>query len=334
MLEEFCEREGIAFERCGKVVVATDESELPALGALEERARANQIAIERIGPERLTEIEPATRGIAALWVPGTGIVDFIGVCGALARRIRESGGEVRCGTQVSWAKVTERGVFVETNRGSFEASVVVGCAGLQADRVARLFGIEPEVQIVPFRGEYYWLSQAAMPLVRHLIYPVPDPRFPFLGVHFTRRHHGRIDCGPNAVLALGREAYESRVDDLSDLVDTLTYPGFLRLAKHHFAHGLAELHRSWSKAAFVKALQRLVPAIRESDLSPAPCGIRAQGVARDGSLYNDFLIQEQPRVVCMLNAPSPAATASLEIGRRLAERVIARLASRASSTRR
>lgn len=321
LMEAFCVDEGIRYERCGKVVVATDSTELPALERILARAVANGVIAERIAPERLHELEPRANGLGALWVPETGIVDFVGVCQALVRRIRASGGVVRCGVEAMGTSCSRGTMVVETNQGPIEARVVVACAGLQADRVARMFGIDSPVAIVPFRGEYHLLGERGCGLVKNLIYPVPDPRFPFLGVHFTRRFDGSIDCGPNAVLAMGREAYDRESPNWEDLLETLAFPGFWRLARRHFAYGLDELRRSCSKSAFVKALQKLVPDITEGDLVPGPNGIRAQAVGADGTLLSDFLIEERQRIVCVLNAPSPAATASLEIGRIVADKV-------------
>jgi (S)-2-hydroxyglutarate dehydrogenase len=325
MMEVFCEQAGVAFERCGKVVVATNESELSMLQRIKERAESNGVVVEPIGPDRLRELEPSAAGFAALWVPGTGIVDFVGVCNALARDIEARGGVVRLLTRFNWAREVRGKMLVETSRGPLEARVVVACAGLQADRVARALGVVPRVCTVPFRGEYHLLGERGSELVNNLIYPVPDPRFPFLGVHFTRRFDGTIDCGPNAVLARGREDYRGNGLDLGDLAETLECPGFLRLAWAHLGYGIGELHRSLSSSAFARALQKLVPTVELSDLQPGPCGIRAQAVTPEGKLYGDFLIEQRRHVVCVLNAPSPAATASLEIGRIVAEKVRAQL---------
>lgn len=324
-MEAFCLQEGIACERCGKVVVATEEPELWALSRIFERAKANGVRVERIGPERLRELEPSARGVGALLVPDTGIVDFAGACQALVRRISARGGVVRCQSAVTVAQVRSGGVLVDTTKGAVLARLVVACAGLQADRVAKMLGLAPRVQIVPFRGEYHLLGEQSRGLVRNLIYPVPDPRFPFLGVHFTRRHNGIIDCGPNAVLAAGREAYDRGNVDLEELLETLRFSGFLRLAREHFRYGLGEVYRSVSPRAFAKALTRLVPEITAGDLVPGPSGIRAQAVTPEGELVSDFMIAQGPRVVCVLNAPSPAATASFEIGRIVAARAMAQL---------
>jgi L-2-hydroxyglutarate oxidase len=324
-MEEFCAAEGVPFEVCGKVVVAVDDTELPALRTIHERAEANGVCCELIGPERLRDLEPYTAGVRALHVPETGIVDYKQVCRRLAERVRERGGEVRTGARVTAIQDRNASVVVTSVTGDVEARCVVNCAGLQCDRVTTLSGQNLGAMIVPFRGEYYALKSAAERLCRNLIYPVPDPKFPFLGVHFTRMIHGGVECGPNAVLAFAREGYRKTDVNLADLAETLTYPGFLRLALKYWRTGLGEMWRSVSKAAFVRALQRLLPAIRGHDLEPAPAGVRAQAVARDGALVDDFLIREAGRVVNVGNAPSPAATASLAIGERIVDHVTARI---------
>jgi L-2-hydroxyglutarate oxidase len=324
-MEEFCAAEGIPFDVCGKVIVAVTDAERPALAMIHERAQANGVRCELIGPERLRELEPHAAGVQALHVPETGIVDYKQVCARLAARVRERDGQVLTRARVTAIKPHADGVAVHSTAGDVAARAVVNCAGLYCDHVTRLGGQEPAARIVPFRGEYYALKPAAAHLCRNLIYPVPDPAFPFLGVHFTRMIHGGVECGPNAVLAFAREGYHKTDVNLADLAETLTYPGFLRLARRYWRTGLGELWRSMSKAAFVRALQRLLPAIRAADLESAPAGVRAQAVARDGGLVDDFLIQEHGRVVNVLNAPSPAATASLAIGARVVERLAARL---------
>jgi (S)-2-hydroxyglutarate dehydrogenase len=320
-LEAFCAAEGIPFEVCGKVIVAVDDAERPALARLHERALANGVRCELIGPDRLHELEPHAAGVQALHVPETGIVDYTQVCDRLAERVRERGGRILTRARVTALNRRPDGVVVHTTAGDVAARAVVNCAGLHCDRVTRLSGQDPAARIVPFRGEYYELKPAAHRLCRNLIYPVPDPSFPFLGVHFTRVSGGGVECGPNAVLALAREGYRWTDVNLGDLAGTLTYPGFLRLAAKYWRTGLGEVWRSVSKAAFVRALQRLVPDIRAEDLGPAPAGVRAQAVTPDGALVDDFLIREADRVVNVVNAPSPAATASLAIGRHVAERV-------------
>ncbi len=325
-LEAFCTAEEIPFEVCGKVIVACDDSELPALHRLHERGQANGVRCELIDPERLRALEPHVVGVAALHVPETGIVAYKQVCARLVQRVTEGGGEVRTRARVTALLRRSSSVVVQSTADEVEAQVVVNCAGLHCDRVAALDVRRRDAQIVPFRGEYFALKPAAQHLCRNLIYPVPDPRYPFLGVHFTRLIDGGVECGPNAVLAFAREGYHKTDIDLGDLLETLTYPGFLRLALRHWRTGLGELWRSLNKGAFVRALQRLVPAIRTEDLVAAPAGIRAQAVAQDGNLVDDFLIRTQDRLVHVLNAPSPAATASLTIGRQIVEHLASRLA--------
>jgi L-2-hydroxyglutarate oxidase len=323
LLEEFCRVENVPFERCGKVVVATREDELPALAELERRGRANGVELEQIGPQRLRELEPHAAGIAALHVPESGIVDYTAVCERLAARIVARGGTVATGVRVlGLAEVhgsTPRQVLVRTSRGDEPADVAFNCSGLFSDRIARASGLPWRERIVPFRGEYFELVPAAHGLVKNLIYPTPDPRFPFLGVHFTRMVVGGVECGPNAVLALAREGYTWRDVSLRDTFDALTYPGFLRLAARHWRTGLGEVVRSLSRAAFVRALQRLVPDVRAEHLVPAPAGVRAQALDRKGSLVDDFVIEPHAAIVHVLNAPSPAATSALSIARHVVD---------------
>jgi (S)-2-hydroxyglutarate dehydrogenase len=326
MLEAFCREHGLRFETCGKVVVATASEELPRLEAIAERARANGVASELIGPERLRELEPHAAGLRALHVPETGIVDYVEVCQTLARLVRARGGEIATGTAVRRLESRGSEVVIETSRGEAVARAAVNCAGLHSDRVLAAAGQARPARIVPFRGEYYELVLEARALVRNLIYPVPDPSFPFLGVHFTRSIHGGVECGPNAVPALAREGYRWRDVDLRDLADILGYPGFWRLAARHWRMGSGEVWRSLSKRAFTRALQRLVPEIRPSHLRPAEAGVRAQALSPDGALLDDFLIHVAGRVVHVLNAPSPAATSSLSIGWTVAEHADAFLA--------
>ncbi|MFO0809764.1 MAG: L-2-hydroxyglutarate oxidase [Gemmataceae bacterium] len=325
-MEAFCAAEGIAHEICGKVVVAVDDADLPALERIYERGQANGVACSLISKDRLAEIEPFAAGVQAIHVPETGIVDYRQVCERLAERVRGAGGEVVFNARVTDVRHAADGVTVVTTAGDYAARQLVNCAGLHSDRVTRLTGQDLGAQVVPFRGEYYDLKPTAHKLCRHLIYPTPDPKFPFLGVHFTRKVHGGVECGPNAVLAFGREAYRFFRVNPRDLFETLTYPGFLRMAAKHWRMGLGEMHRSLSKAAFVRALQRLVPAITADDLEPAPAGIRAQVVARDGSLVDDFMLLEGDRVVNVCNTPSPAATASLQIGTTVVDRLAPRFA--------
>ncbi|HKP13973.1 MAG TPA: L-2-hydroxyglutarate oxidase [Blastocatellia bacterium] len=322
-MEAFCEREGIRYDLCGKVIVAVDEPELERLRALYERGQANGVRCEVIGRERLRELEPHAEGLRAIHVPESGIVDYRAVCERLAARIRERGGEVRCGARVNGFKAGAAEIVAETTLGPFAARVVVNCAGLHSDRLARLAGAQTDIRIVPFRGEYYKLTGEAEPLCRALIYPVPDPRFPFLGVHFTRMIEGGVECGPNAVLAFAREGYRKRDVSPRDLFDALAHGGFLKLARKHWRMGAHEMWRSFNKSAFVRALQRLVPEIHAAHLLPAGAGVRAQAVGGDGAMVDDFAVVEQPRVVNVLNAPSPAATASLAIGGLIVEKLAA-----------
>ncbi|APW61048.1 L-2-hydroxyglutarate oxidase [Paludisphaera borealis] len=325
LMEAFCEAEGIAYEICGKVIVAIDEADLPALDRIYERGQANGVVCEVIGRERLAELEPHAAGIKAIHVPEAGIVDYKQVCRRLAERIREAGGQVL--TSARATKIERKGdkVVITTAAGEVEASQVVNCAGLYSDRVTALGGQKPDAKIIPFRGEYFELKPEAEHLCKNLIYPVPDPAFPFLGVHFTRMIEGGVECGPNAVLAFGREGYRKTDFNLADMADTLSYAGFLKLAAKYWKTGLGEMWRSASKKAFVRALSRLVPEIRAEHLKPAPAGIRAQAVTPDGAMVDDFLIQEADRIVNVNNAPSPAATASLNIGKTIAERLVPRL---------
>lgn len=321
----FCERHGIDHDVCGKVVVATQPEELPLLDTLHERGLANDVANTRIGPEELREREPNAAGLAALHVPSTGIVDYAAVCDAMAAIVGEGGGKIQLGTEVEAVEDEGGGLRIRTTAGDVEAQWLVNCGGLQSDRVARAAGADPAMAIVPFRGEYYELVPERRGIVRNLIYPVPDPSFPFLGVHFTRMIGGGMEVGPNAVLALAREGYRWRDVDRADLAEVLRYPGFRKLARKYWRTGLGEMWRSASKRAFVHALQRLVPSVEVADLENAPSGVRAQALRPDGALVDDFAILDEGRCVHVLNAPSPAATASLPIGRAvidvLAERI-------------
>ena len=322
----FCDDHGIAYERCGKVIVATGERDLPALEELYRRGTANGVpGLRRIDGTELRAIEPHAAGVAALHSPRTAIVDYREVARALAGEVRAAGGEIRTGVRVG--AVRERGIHIElqTTEGPLRSRLLVNCAGLYADRIARDMGVATEIQIVPFRGEYYRLRSDRTGLVRGLIYPVPDPDLPFLGVHFTRSIDGGVEAGPNAVLALAREGYRKRTVSARDLVETVRYPGFRALARRYWRTGAYEVFRSLSKPAFVHSLQRLVPAVRGSDVVPGGAGVRAQAVAADGRLVDDFYIVGSARTVHVLNAPSPAATASLPIGEYVAEQVLAKL---------
>lgn len=330
-MQEFCERENIPIDICGKVIVAVDEAERSRLQAIYERGQANAIRCEIIGRERLCELEPHTAGIEAIHVPEAGILDYRQVSLRLGEIIAERGGELRLGARVDGIRRAGDEIVVSSSTGEVVAHSVVTCAGLHADRVTRLTGQKPSSPILPFRGEYFELRSEAEHLCRNLIYPVPDPSFPFLGVHFTRMIHGGVECGPNAVLAFAREGYTNTTVNVRDLVESLKYRGFQRLAARHWRTGLGELWRSFSKRAFVKALQRLIPSIAAEDLTPAPAGVRAMALGKDGQLVDDFVIQESDRVVNVLNAPSPAATASLNIARLVAERLASHLPARTVS---
>ncbi|MDM8083242.1 L-2-hydroxyglutarate oxidase [Cellulomonas cellasea] len=316
---------GIPVQTCGKLVVATDERELPGLLRLAQRAEANGVDARLVTPAEARELEPHVRSVGALRVESTGIVDYPGVCRALVKDVEAGGGSVRLGESVLAIRTTGSRVHVRTDQADLEADAVIACAGLHADRLARASGIEPAARILPFRGEYFELAPDAAGLVRGLVYPVPDPRFPFLGVHLTRMIDGTVHAGPNAVLALAREGYTWSTVRVHDVRDALGWPGLWRLARGNVVPGAAEVLRSMSTRAFARSLARLVPAITARDLRPAPAGVRAQAVRRDGTLVDDFLVQTGPRQVHVLNAPSPAATASLEIARHLVGRLDALL---------
>jgi (S)-2-hydroxyglutarate dehydrogenase len=317
----FCQDHGIRVERCGKVIVATTADELRRLDDLYSRGVANDVpGVEKIGPERLRELEPHAAGLGAVYSPGTSIVDFGEVARTAAAIIREHNVEFALSTEVT--RVVEAGneLRVETNRGDWRATYLINCAGLHSDDVARKSGIVPDVRIIPFRGEYYLLRRDRQSLVRGLIYPVPDPQFPFLGVHFTRTVHGEVEAGPNAVLAFAREGYTMGRIDVRELWDILRYRGFWSMGRRYWRTGIYEFRRSLSVNAFVRSLQRLVPELRVEDVVRGSAGVRAQAVTRDGRLVDDFRIVEAPRAIHVLNAPSPAATASLSIGRYIAAR--------------
>ena len=316
---EFCRQHNIANKICGKVIVATTPDETLRLRELAQRGQANGITgLKLLGPEELHELEPHSAGLCALLVPTTGITDYVVVCEKYAELVIAQGGVVGTRTKViGFARGTE--TVVETTRGTFITGHVINCAGLHSDRISRMAGHEPNVLIVPFRGEYYDLVPEREHLVRGLIYPVPDPRVPFLGVHFTRRIHGGVDAGPSAVLAFKREGYRRSHFNLRDTFSELAYPGFWRMAAKYWRSGLAEFQRSFSKKGFVSELQRLVPEIRDSDLRPGGAGVRAQALGRDGSLVDDFHFVRADSMLHILNVPSPAATASLPIGRAIVQ---------------
>lgn len=317
---DFCREHNITHKILGKVIVATLEEELPRLQVLLERGQANGLkGLRELGPDQIRELEPHCTGLRGLHVPGTGIADYPAVCEKYAELIAAQGGTVRTATKVTGLVHRSGETIVETSQGDFTTQYVVNCAGLHSDRVSRMGGEKPEVRIIPFRGEYYDLVPGKEYLVKTLIYPVPDPRFPFLGVHFTQRIHGGVDAGPNAVLALKREGYRWTDINLKDIVDIVAYPGFWRMAGKYWRNGASEVHRSLSKRAFVKALQRLIPEITDADLVADGSGVRAQAVKVDGSLVDDFQFQRSANVLHVYNVPSPAATASLSIGRAIVD---------------
>jgi (S)-2-hydroxyglutarate dehydrogenase len=319
LMYRFCAENGIAHDRCGKVVVATEERELPALAELERRGIANGIKdIRRLNPEQIREHEPHVAGIAGLYVGETGIVDYKQVTEAYATKVRNGGGEVRLDAKLVGFRRSGSEFVLTTTQGDVTARSLVNCAGLQCDRVAKLCGVEPGLQIIPFRGEYYDIVPERWGLVKNLIYPVPDPRFPFLGVHFTRMIHGGVEAGPNAVLAFRREGYTRSSFRTKDVLQMLGYRGFWRMARKYWDMGMHEMYRSYSKRAFLKALQRLIPELKWGDIHPAGAGVRAQAVDPDGKTVDDFRIVEAERMVHVLNAPSPGATASISIGRTIA----------------
>ncbi|MFE2131356.1 MULTISPECIES: L-2-hydroxyglutarate oxidase [Streptomyces] len=320
---KFCAEHGIPHEVTGKLIVATEREELPRLHALVQRGRENGIPVRELGPAQITEYEPQVQGLAAIHVGSTGIVDYGRVSSQLAE---SSGAQTVYGAEVDLISRRASAVAVRTTSGLvFRARMLVNCAGLHCDRIARLAGDEPGMRIIPFRGEYYDLTRPD--LVRGLVYPVPDPAFPFLGVHLTRGIGGGVHVGPNAVPALAREGYDWSTVRPRDIADELAWPGAWRMASRHWRYGTGEIHRSLSKQAFTRAVRRLLPAVTAADLQPAAAGVRAQAVLRDGTLVDDFLIRDAPRTIHVLNAPSPAATASLPIGREIATRALRTLGS-------
>ncbi|MEL7038627.1 MAG: L-2-hydroxyglutarate oxidase [Cyanobacteria bacterium J06592_8] len=319
---EFCQKHGIDYDVCGKVIVATETEELPLLENLYQRGLENGIDIEKITAEQVKEVEPYVKCLAGIRVRSTGIVNYTKVAQKYAELIAQQGGKLQLSTKVENIKVSSNETVLETNQGEFQTRFLINCAGLYSDRITRLGGMKPEAKIVPFRGEYYELIPEKRYLVNTLIYPVPNPNFPFLGVHFTRMIDGSVHAGPNAVLSLKREGYKKTDFDFGDTVDTLTYPGFWKLAAKHAKDGIEEIVRSFSKAAFVRSLQRLIPEVQSEDLIPTHAGVRAQALKNDGKLVDDFLIVEAPNAMHVCNAPSPAATASLEIGQAIVEKVV------------
>ena len=320
-LVKFCQQYSIPHELCGKMIVATTPSEIPLLENLYARGLANGLTAKKLTAFEVKQIEPHVNCLAGIHVPSTGIVNFADICRKLAELIQIHGGELRLGTKALGFDAQDRGGVLETSKGALAARWMINCAGLHSDRVAKSAGAKPGARIVPFRGEYYELKDERRQLVRNLIYPVPDPQFPFLGVHFTRMIDGSVHAGPNAVLSLKREGYYRTSFDLRDFLDTMTYAGFWRMAAKHARSGLEEMYRSFSKKAFVRSLQKLIPEIREEDLVPGEAGVRAQALRPDGGLVDDFLIVNGLHAIHVCNAPSPAATASLEIGRVIADQI-------------
>ncbi|HHY88055.1 MAG TPA: L-2-hydroxyglutarate oxidase [Chloroflexi bacterium] len=316
----FCEKFSLPHERCGKVVVATRYAELPALEMLEERGRANGLkGLRRLDREGINRFEPHASGIAGLYVPETGIVDYPAVTRKMAEVAQERGAEICTSARVRGFRSRPGEYVLSTDRGEVICKTLINCAGLQSDRIARMCGVRPGLQIVPFRGEYYELNPRREFLVKNLIYPVPDTRFPFLGVHFTRMVHGGVEIGPNAVLAFRREGYKLLQIHPRDMVQYGLYPGFWRMALKYWRMGTGEFYRSLSKPAFVRAMQRLIPAVRAEDVHRSGAGVRAQALEPNGQLVDDFRIIQSERMVHVLNAPSPAATASISIGRTIAD---------------
>jgi L-2-hydroxyglutarate oxidase LhgO len=324
LLRQFCDENGVRYDECGKIIVARDQSEIAMLEELHRRAMANGVPrLALLSREQVREVEPHATGLRALHVPTAAIIDYRKVTAALARRLTEAGGRIQTGAGVTAIRETPGEIILQTRAGDVRARAYIACAGLHSDRVVQLSGARPDAKIVPFRGEYFELVPERHHLVHGLIYPVPDPRFPFLGVHFTRVIDNGVEAGPNAVLALAREGYRKRDINLRDLVETMSYPGFWKLLARHWRTAAGEVFRSLSKAAFVRALATLVPEITENDLVPAPAGVRAQALLPSGLLVDDFLIVEKTRSLHVCNAPSPAATASLAI----AEEIVTRAAS-------
>lgn len=324
-LIQFCEEENIPFEICGKVIVATSEDELPLLKAILDRGIRNGIKCRFIDVDRLRELEPNAHGIAAIHVIETGIIDFTAVCFRLAERCVEQGFEIRTHTQVIGMTHGAKSTIVHTSSGDVEADVVVNCAGLHSDRIAQMSGAAPDMKIIPFRGIYHELRPEVRHLCTNLIYPVPDPSYPFLGIHFTRMLDGRVECGPNAVMATGREGYSFASGSLKDSWEYVGFPGFRRMSVRHWKKGMMEIVRTASKRAFLAEARRLIPTLEANDMVPCRSGIRAQAVSSNGDMVDDFVIIDSKTVVNVCNAPSPAATAALRIGQVISQRVLGRL---------
>ena len=320
LLIDFCRQYEVPFDLCGKIIVATDEKELPLLKTIFDRGQQNGLSnLKMLKAEQLKDYEPHVAGIGGIHVPQTGIVDYRVVAEKYAEVLQRNGGEVKLGEKVTDIRIEASGVTVVTQKSTYSAKLMVNCAGLYSDKIAKMTSPKVDVKIIPFRGEYYKLKKEKEYLVKTLIYPVPDPNFPFLGVHFTTMVGGGVECGPNAVLAFAREGYKKSDINLSELSETIAWPGFRKIVSKYWRTGLGEIHRSYSKAAFTKALQKLLPEIREEDLVVGGAGVRAQACDRTGGLLDDFLILEDKQVINVCNAPSPAATSSLAIGQTVAD---------------
>jgi L-2-hydroxyglutarate oxidase LhgO len=319
-MKRFCQEQGVAYEECGKLIVATVAEELPRLEALHQRGIANGVpGLRMLEPAEFREIEPHCIGLRALQVPSTGIVDYTAVANKYAELIAAAGAELLLDARVTGLKSDGEASIVQTKAGEVAARYVINCAGLYSDAVCRMAGVETDLEIIPFRGEYYEVKPERRHLIKGLIYPVPDPRFPFLGVHFTRRVNGSVEAGPNALLALRREGYTGAGIDLGEALGTLRYTGFWKMARKYWRKGMEEQYRSWVKPAFVKSLQKMVPELREDDYAPGGSGVRAQAVDRAGNLVDDFHFVHSPGMIHVCNVPSPAATASIEIGREVVD---------------
>lgn len=328
LLLNFCKENEIEYDICGKIIVAVDDSEIPGMEGLYKRGIENGLqGLKLLSKEELIDYEPHVKGKAGVWVPQTGIINFKKVSEKLAFCIKQKGGEIHFNQKVTDIKRINNSAHIVTNNNSFESKLVINCAGLYSDKIARLTQKQVDVRIIPFRGEYYKIKSEKKHLVNNLIYPVPDPNFPFLGVHFTRMIDGGIEAGPNAVLAFAREGYKKSKINPVELFETLAWPGFIKVASKYWRTGFGEMYRSFSKKAFTKALQKLIPEIRESDLETGGAGVRAQACDRSGGLLDDFLIYENENTINVCNAPSPAATSSLAIGKKIAEIVEKRYSS-------
>ena len=323
MMYSYCKEHNLPYDKCGKIVVATTAEEIPALNLLEERGIANGLnGLRRLTAEEIKEHEPYANGIDGLFVPQTGIVDYVAVTNKYAELINADGGEIKLNSKVNSVAKDRNEFVLSTQSEEYRTRFIVNCAGLQSDRIAKLCGVNPGLQIIPFRGEYYTIKKEKQYLVKNLIYPVPDIKFPFLGVHFTRMINGKVEAGPNAVLAFKREGYSKTDFSLQDLMEMGLYPGFWKMASKFYKMGIQEFRRSFSKELFVKSLQKLIPEIRSEDIEVGGSGIRAQALEQNGKLVDDFRIIEAMGMIHVLNAPSPAATASLSIGKTIAEMVI------------